>query len=166
MSLSSLLFPPLRERDGALYRARRQTTEWFKMAVVIAAGVAVMALGRMWGMGALYLAVGGFLAWRLWKERQRFGPLGAPVLRITADEALFVIPSPVMPRTEVVDLKGVKSLTLQGDAWRRTFVFERKHGDALRIAMSYGRHDEAVLAYVQRSMPARIAVKLQSAAAH
>jgi hypothetical protein len=154
----------LRERDGALYRARRQPVEWFKMLVVLAAGVAVIALGGMWGMGVLYLAVGCFLGWRLWKERQRFGPLGAPVLRISADEALFVIPSPVMPRTEVVDLRGVKSLTLQGDAWRRTFIFERKHGDALRIAMSYGRHDEAVLAYVHRNMPTRIPVKVQAEA--
>lgn len=164
MSLSSLFFPPLRERDGALYRARRQTTEWFKMAVVIAAGVAVIALGRMWAMGTLYLAVGAFLGWRLWKERQRFGPLGAPVLRITADEALFVTPSPVMPCTEAVDLRGVKSLTLQGDAWRRTFIFERKHGASVRIAMSYGRHDEAVLAYVHRSMPTRIPVRVQASA--
>jgi hypothetical protein len=164
VSLTSLFFPPLRERNGALYRSRRQATEWLKMGVVCVAGVAVMALGGLWGMGTVYLAVGAFLGWRLWKEHQRFGPLGAPVLRITADEALFVIPSPIMPRTEVVDLRGVKSLTLQGDAWRRTFIFERKHGDALRITMSYGRHDEAVLAYVHRVMPARIPVRVQPAA--
>lgn len=162
VNLKTLFFPPLREQGGALYRARRQQIEIVKMAVVTAAGIAVIAFGQMYAMGSLYLAVGGFLGWRMWQERQRFGPGGPPVVRVSDDEALFVLPSPVMLRAERVPLRDVKAVTLQGDFWQRHVVFERKHGAPTRVTASYGRHDAAVVDYLRRSLPQRIPVTVQA----
>ncbi len=165
MNWRAFFLPPLVERDQGLYRPGLQTLELFKSSVLAAAGVGVVAFGQMYAMGAVYLGLAGFLGWRQWAERRKFGPAGRPLVRIHDGTALFSLSSRWVPRQQEVVLREVKALTLHGDFIRRKFVFERRHGDAIRFTTTYGRHDERVVEFVRKHMPARVRLEIKDAPA-
>lgn len=165
MNWRHFFLPPLVERDQGLYRPGRQSLELFKTSVLAAAAVGVVAFGQMYVMGAVYLALAGFLGWRQWAERRTFGPAGRPLVRIHDGTAFFSLSSRLVPQQQDIALREVKALTLHGDFIRRKFVFERRHGDAIRFTTTYGRHDERVVAFVRQHMPARIPVVVKEAPA-
>lgn len=165
MNWRAFFLPPLVERGQGLYRPGRPWLELLKSLVLTAAAIGVVAFGQMYAMGALYLALAGFLGWRLWAERRTFGPLGRPLVSIHDGTAFFSLSSRLMPRQQEVVLREVKALTLFGDFTRRKFVFERRHGDAIRFTTAYGRHDERVVEFVRQHMPSRIRLEIKDAPA-
>lgn len=162
MQWRDFFLPPLVEHQGGLYRAGQRRLNLAKAAVLAVAGVGVIAFGQLYGMGAVYLAIAAWLGWREWADYQAFGAVGRPLVRIHDNAAFFSLPSRLMPKQVEVPLREVKSLTVQGDALRRSFVFERRHGDAIRFEVTYGRHDDRIVAFVQRQMPARIPVTVKA----
>ena len=165
MALRDFFLPPLVEHAGGLYRSGQRRLNLAKAAVLAVAGVGVIAFGQLYGMGAVYLAIAAWLGWREWADYRAFGAWGRPLVRIQDNAAFFALPSRLLPKHVDVPLREVKTLTLQGDALRRSFVFERRHGDAIRFDVTYGRHDERIVAFVQRLMPARVPVTVKGAAA-
>jgi hypothetical protein len=156
----ALFFPPLVERDQGLYRQGQLALGVAKAGVLVAAGIGVIAFGQWYLMGAVYLALAAFLGWRQWQDRRSFGPLGRPLVRVRDGVAFFSLPSRLVPRQVEVVLQEVKALTLQGDAFRRVFVFERRHGEATRFTTAYGVHDERVLAFLRQQMPPKVRLVL------
>lgn len=163
MAWRDVFLPPLEEHQGGLYRAGQRRLNVIKASVLAVAGVGVIAFGQLYGMGAVYLAIAGWLGWREWADYRAFGAVGRPVVRIHEGSAFFALPSRLMPKQVEVPLREVKSLTLHGDALRRSFVFERRHGESIRFQVTYGRHDDRIVAFVQRQMPARIPVTVKEA---
>ncbi len=161
MALRDFFMPPLVAHDGALYRAGQRRLAVIKSTVLAVAGVGVIAFGQLYGMGVVYLAIAAWLGWREWADNRRFGPRGRPVVRIHDGNAFFALPSRLMPQQVEVNLREVKALNVLGDAFRRHFVFERRHGEPVRFQVSYGRHDERIVDFVQRQMPARIPVTVK-----
>ncbi len=158
MSWHALFFPPLVERDQGLYRQGQQVLGVAKAGVLVAAGTGVIAFGQWYVMGAVYLALAAFLAWRQWQDRRMFGPLGRPLVRIRDGVAFFSLPSRLVPRQVELALQEIKALTLHGDALKRAFVFERRHGESTRFTAAYGVHDERVVEFVRQQMPQRVRV--------
>ncbi len=165
MNWRAFFLPPLVEHDQGLYRPGLQALELFKSSVLVAAGIGVVAYGQMYAMGVVYLGLAALLGWRLWAERRTFGPLGRPLVRIHDGTAFFSLSSRLVPRHQEVALREVKALTLHGDFIHRKFVFERRHGDAIRFTTSYGRHDERVVAFVRQHLPPRIRLEIKDAPA-
>lgn len=161
MQLREIFLPPLVEHEGGLYRVGQQRLNLIKAWVLAIAGVGVMAFGQLWVMGCVYLAIAGWLAWREWSDHRTFGSAGRPLVRIQEGSAFFAMPSRLVAKQVDVPLREVKALTVHGDALRRNFVFERRHGDAIRFDISYGRHDARVIQFVQQRMPARIPVTVK-----
>jgi hypothetical protein len=161
MSCRTFFFPPLVEHDNGLYQPGKQALGFFKAAVLAAAGIGVVAFGQMFVMGAVYLGLAGLLGWRQWADRRTFGPAGRPLVRIGEGTAFFSLPSRLVPRQVEVTLREIKALTIHGDFTRRSFVFERRHGDSTRFITTYGRHDERVIAFVQQRMPERVRVDVK-----
>jgi hypothetical protein len=124
--------------------------------------VGVIAFGQLYGMGCVYLALAGWLGWREWSDHRTFGAGGRPVVRFHEGTAFFALPSRLVPKQVTVTLREVQSVVLMGDALRRGFVFKRKHGEAIRWQVTYGRHDERVVEFVQRQMPSRIPVTVMA----
>lgn len=161
MGLRDIFLPPLVEHNGGLYRAGQRRLNVTKAAVLAAAGVGVIAFGQLYIMGCVYLAIAGWLGWREWADYRAFGDAGRPLVRIQEGAAFFALPSRLIPKHVDVPLREVKALNVLGDALRRNFVFERRHGESIRFDISYGRHDSRVLEFVQRQMPARIPVTIK-----
>ena len=162
MAWRDLLLPPLVEHQGGLYRSGQRQRNLLKAAVLAAAGVGVMAFGQLYSMGAVYLAIAAWLGWRESADHRAFGALGRPVVRFQEGAAFFSLASRLLPVHAEVALREVKALTVNGDALRRHFVFERRHGEPVRFEASYGRHDDRVMAFVQRQMPSRIPVTVKA----
>ena len=170
--MASFLFPPLVPHSQSLgphngqglYRARRVVIEWLKIAVMLAAGVGVVVYGQLYGMAALYVAVAVFLGVRLWKERQAFGPHGAPVVWLGAQELLLPLSSRWVPRHTRIDLQGVRQLRIVGDPWEREFVFEKRSGSPLRVKANLVQHDAQVVQFIQSALQGRIPVEVPQTA--
>jgi len=162
MAWYDVVLPPLVEQAGGLYRPGQRRLNVAKAAVLALAGVGVIAFGELYGMGCVYLALAGWLAWREGLDWRRFGAAGRPLARIDEATAFFALPSRLVHQSVEVPLREVRALKVLGDALRRKLVFERRHGEPVRFDISWGRHDARVIDFLQRNLPARIPVTIQT----
>ena len=162
MAWYDVVLPPLVEQPGGLYRPGQRRVNVAKAAVLAVAGVGVIVFGQLYGMGCVYLALAGWLGWREWSDWRQFGAAGRPLVRIDEATAFFALPSRLVHKCVEVPLREAKALKVLGDGLRRTLVFERRHGEPVRFEASWGRHDARVIDFLQRNLPARVPVTIQT----